>query len=71
MRETPSSKLRRKREAEFVNDAVAADNGRTKYHDVIPKYEIAKDKDKGKDKDSRDVSSATYSHKPVSAGMGG
>ena len=69
-RETPSSKLRREREMKFVNDGIAVDNSRTKYRDVIPVYVPAKDKDKNKDKNSRDVSNASFTHKPVSAGLG-
>ena len=66
-RETQSSKFRRRREMGFVNDGIRVDKERTKYRDVIPEYVAPKDKDKN----SRDVSNASYTHKPVSAGMGG
>ena len=67
--ETASAKLRL-REKEFVNDAVAITNCRTRYHDIIPEYEATKDKHCQKYFDGHDISNATSRHKPVSAGLG-
>jgi len=66
--QTPSAKLRR--EKDFVNDAVAVNNRRTRYGDIIPKYDASKDRYLKKYFESHDVSNATSKSKLVSAGMG-
>ncbi|ELU01855.1 hypothetical protein CAPTEDRAFT_191276 [Capitella teleta] len=40
---TPSAQRIREREKQFVNDAVVTERRRTKYKDIIPKYDAAVD----------------------------
>lgn len=66
---TPPVEKIREREKKFVNDAIVAERLRTRYKDIIPKYDATKDKHSQGYFQRRDVQrliSVTCTLKPVS-----